>query len=515
MTIFHRALCLAWFLTAPAYALAYDPPATVVEDDITYTIHWDGSYDYEEALTLRINSASAVAAYSQAYITDNGPADDIKILNAYTLTPAGQRIDVLPDQILDQPFGDDWDNMFTNASRKVIIFPALSKGAIEHYHYILAANGTELPGQFFTEVNFPVDKNTLLATVTVIAPSAVTLHFEASGLSGCPLHDPHPGESEWQYILNNQPAQIPEDGSVNVTDFSPRLDITSFDSYSDIAAAYQEGAADKAAVTPAIEALSDQITKGISDPEARAKALYDWVAGNIRYVAIDLGYSGFVPNDAEYIAQARYGDCKDHTTLLAALLAAQHIASTGVLINGDDEYHLPKIAVPYFNHIISYIPRFNLFLDSTAQFAPFGVLPTLERGKLGLITGAPGIPPKLITIPLSGPVPDKATADIQAVLDPNGKITGTIAVQGSGFHEMDDREFFVAIKNTDEQLAMASLLQNYDEQGDSSLSADEDPSDLSKNFTFTGHFELPYYAQLPDQARCRYRSALRMRWRTI
>jgi hypothetical protein len=59
------------------------------------------------------------------------------------------------------------------------------------------------------------------------------------------------------------------------------------------------------------------------------------------------------------------------------------------------------------------------------------------------------------------------------------------------------------------------LLQNYDEQGDSSLSADEDPSDLSKNFTFTGHFELPYYAQLPDQARCRYRSALRMRWRTI
>ncbi len=45
----------------PAWAQAhYIPPETFIQDNITYTVHWDGSYDYEEAVTLRLNTGQAV-----------------------------------------------------------------------------------------------------------------------------------------------------------------------------------------------------------------------------------------------------------------------------------------------------------------------------------------------------------------------------------------------------------------------------------------------------------------------
>ncbi len=46
-------------------------------------------------------------------------------------------------------------------------------------------------------------------------------------------------------------------------------------------------------------------------------------AQNIRYVAVYLGNGGLEPNSAQSILDNHYGDCKDHVTILEALLAAK------------------------------------------------------------------------------------------------------------------------------------------------------------------------------------------------
>ncbi len=150
LTFQHLAF-IGILLALPAMApTAYTPPETVVSDNITYSVHWDGSYTFEEAITLRLNTEDAVENAGQAYIYDNGPSDQIIILNAYTTTAAGDRIDVLPSRILDQASGDDEDGIYSNSNRKVLIFPGLSPGAMLHYHYIIAANGTFFRASFLT-----------------------------------------------------------------------------------------------------------------------------------------------------------------------------------------------------------------------------------------------------------------------------------------------------------------------------------------------------------------------------
>ena len=68
----------------------------------------------------------------------------------------------------------------------------------------------------------------------------------------------------------------------------------------------------------------------------------------------------------------KFGDCKDKATLMSALLAAKGIASEAVLINFGESYKLPEPpTMVALNHVILYLPEFDLYDDPTAKF--FGV----------------------------------------------------------------------------------------------------------------------------------------------
>lgn len=78
-------------------------------------------------------------------------------------------------------------------------------------------------------------------------------------------------------------------------------------------------AAPKATVDKDIQALADKITLGITDDYLQAKALYEWVSKEIRYVGDFIGENGYTPHDSAYILHRRFGDCKDHNNLLKEL----------------------------------------------------------------------------------------------------------------------------------------------------------------------------------------------------
>jgi hypothetical protein len=484
------------------------PDETLLQDDVTYTIHQDGSYVFEENLAVRLNTESAVSNDGESYIGYSGSQDTVKILAAYTETPDGAHFNVSADKIMDQQQSDDDGDSFSDQREKAIIFPALSVGAVKHYHYIINTNQSDFPGQFDDTQNFDTHTQTKSASITITAPRGLKLYFEADAMPGGQVASPKPGLNKWVYTLNNVPAQPREQNSVDPDDYSPRLEISSFPDWASVGAAYESRAADKARVSPAIRQRADAITAGIATPYPKAQALYDWVSRNIRYVSVDIGDGGYVPNPADQILAAGYGDCKDHVTLLKALLAAENIPSSGVLVNWDDSFAPSSIAMPDFNHIITYIPQFDLFADSTAQFAPFGTLPSLERGKQALITGAAGIPARAIILPLANPaVPDAARMVTREALGLDGTVTGTGQVADTGRDEENDREQFAGIDPGTEEQAASDLMERFDVQGTGTLAAGgavpagalaaTDPQDLTKPFTYTTNFSMPGYAAIP------------------
>src|SRR6202022_5210491 len=97
------------------------------------------------------------------------------------------------------------------------------------------------------------------------------------------------------------------------------------------------------------------------------------------------------PSPGETIPPRRFGDCKDKASLMHAMLEAIGIDSRLALLRmkrlGGIDDHPASLAV--FNHAILYVPKYDLFLDGTAQFHGSGELPEDDRGAEALIIEPP------------------------------------------------------------------------------------------------------------------------------
>ena len=93
----------SWAQPAPAPA-AFTPSATYVRDHTHYALQADGRYTMDKDMEIRLNTAQAVSQMGQMPFVYSTSLQNIDVMEAYTLTPEGQRIDVRSDGIQDQLF---------------------------------------------------------------------------------------------------------------------------------------------------------------------------------------------------------------------------------------------------------------------------------------------------------------------------------------------------------------------------------------------------------------------------
>ncbi|SCX38420.1 DUF3857 domain-containing protein [Variovorax sp. EL159] len=483
----------------PSVAKAYEPGFSFLRNDMSYDVRSDGTYTFERSESIRLNNDQGVRQNSQIPLSYSTSLQELEVLEAYTTTKDGRRIDVSSDKILLQQSPQSAGApMFDDAKVKTVVFPATEVGAVLTLRWRTTQRTPLFPGAFSMSQTFSRTSDIQSSKVTLRAPESLDLHTDAVGLEGGKVASDQPGIQMWRWTLNNAPAHAPEAGAVSTYDFSPHVSATTFADYGAAGKAYLERARPKAEVTPAIRKLADELTKGIEDRRTQAQALYQWVSKDVRYVAIFLGAGGVVPHEAETIAQIKYGDCKDHVTLLEALLAAKGIKSSPVLVNLGAVYALPKVAVTpgAFNHAITYLPEFDLFVDSTARIAPFGVLPLVERGKPALITDDGHGVAKVVTLPPSSVAHDTVRVDTELSIDAEGGMEGKSKVVATGLFELLNRQVAALMpKGTEPQVASRMLLLTG--QSGTGTYVLGDTRDLSSAFSYSTQFTLANQIQQP------------------
>ncbi len=371
------------------------PPFELTKDHVDIEVAADGSYMESREETYRVLNARGIDVLHERKLSYTQGFEELQIVAAYTLKADGKRIDVPPNSVL-VGFGETSRPGFQDNRIVSIFYPNLEIGdsvALVTLHRQLIP---WFAGRFDSRIEFSQTYASHDVRYAVTAPATMPIKADVVGLDG--------GSEQvlgakkrwvWQYH-NDTPITLEED-AVDETDFAPHLGLTNFADWADVAHAYHDRAADVVKVTPDIAALAEQLTAGVTDQRAQAKILYEWVSTHIAYVALQLGAGGFTPHAAKDVLANRFGDCKDHVALLEALLSAKNIDSTAVLIDaGSYSYKLPDGASPHaFDHVITYLPALDLYADSTAELAPFGVLPYVDAGKpvlrvsTGVVTRAP------------------------------------------------------------------------------------------------------------------------------
>ena len=361
-------------------------PSLVVDRYIQhFVVARDGAYTLTVDHVKTIVDARAIAAHSQYIISYNSTLDEVVAVAGATEKPDGRRIAVSAEQIKDQQEAASSDApMFQDTRVKIIVFPDVEEGDRLVVHYEVKRLRPLFPGQFedLSSSQFFVHKQFQLI---YDMPDDMPLYADAVGFVELPLASP-PGRRryQWQYV-GGANDRIETD-SVSYLDYGKRLAVSTLPDYPALARAYDARARALAAPDMAIKLLAREVTAHTDDLRLRTLALADWVRHHIRYVAVYVGDGGVVPHSAATVLANRYGDCKDHAVLLEALLAAVGIDSSAALVNSGNAYRLPRApTLGIFNHIISYVPALDLFLDSTAETIAAGYLPAAVMGKPALL----------------------------------------------------------------------------------------------------------------------------------
>jgi transglutaminase-like putative cysteine protease len=391
-------------------------PAVVIDRHIQhYVVDPSGAYLLTVDSAKTIVEARAVQEHGQYYISYNKTLDDVVALDAYTLKPDGRRVPLRPGQVKDQQEAASTDApMFQDTRLKIVVFPEVAVGDQLVVNYAIRRTTPLFPGHFedLSFSPFYLNKNFVLI---YDMPASMPLHADAVGFVPLPLspRDVVPkGRKRYQWRYVGGDNQRLEADSVSYLDYGRRLAVSTFEDYADFARAFRANSlagadtgarADAAAATaaasapapapapapattPAIATLARQLSAGLPDARARALALSDWVRRNIRYVGVYIGPGGVVAHPAATVLDNRYGDCKDHAALLEAMLAAVGIESTGALVNSGNAYQLPETpTLGVFNHMITYVPSLDLYLDPTAEATMAGYLPAGILGKPALL----------------------------------------------------------------------------------------------------------------------------------
>ncbi|QSA97306.1 DUF3857 domain-containing protein [Methylococcus sp. EFPC2] len=135
----------------------------------------------------------------------------------------------------------------------------------------------------------------------------------------------------------------------------PVLEVTAWQSWAEVArficALWAEALSDD---LPAIAAEAARLEEGRSTEEA-IRAAVRFVQEDVRYLAIDFGHgAGMLPSGAGTVLRRRFGDCKDKSVLLSALLCALGVEARPVLVGTGWREAVARLlpSTACFNHAI-------------------------------------------------------------------------------------------------------------------------------------------------------------------
>lgn len=488
MTTFFKSLISSIWLAHATISLAepFEPP--IAHEKIHRTIIIDERGRYTETVEhiSRIANDYGADRLGRHSFDHKTTQETLKVLSAHNRLPDGKIIQLAPDWIKKSGEGNTDGRNFDDQKTTTVVFAQVAVGSRLYSKHVLKHFKPEKPGEF--QIAFRLSPHGIYEDVstTVRAPKSLKLLINQRGFEGGIIAETRT-HITYQYRIRQVIAYKREDSSIDYSDFAPFLVFTQAKDYLDIGRQYHRSAAPKVRVTADIRQLANELTAQAPTEEEKIKALYIWVAKNIRYISTTVNDGGFVPRDSAYVLSRRFGDCKDHVVLLEALLRAIGIESTAALVNLGDAFELPEgpAGSGPINHVITYIPSRDLYLDSTAQFVPFGKLDdqVIDKPTILVALNRLGRTPKMHA------EENTLLSETSMTLKPDGSIEGKNESALTGTIEINSRGFRFSELTEPMEKTVNDLLYRFNEIGSGQI-RHTPPKNIDDAYTWGSDFKL-------------------------
>src|ERR1039457_2182218 len=390
---------------------------------------------------IKIVSESGVQGMGQLKVGYSALSDKLEIVYVRVRKPDGTVITAQESAIQDLTLPDA--PVYTDYHEKHISVPSLRPGDVLEYEFVRTLTSPLTPGQFWTSVNFS-DKGIILdQQLEINVPKARQIKLKSK-----PGYEPKTTDEgdrriyHWTYTHLKDEEKGPSGKKKKPhrrEDEIPTVQLTTFQSWEELGAWYASLERDRRQPNDAIKAEAAELAKGKTDNMAKVKTLYEYVSRNVRYVSLSFGLGRYQPHAAGEVLSNGYGDCKDKNTLLAALLGAEGLQATSVLIGSQHELD-PEIPSPsQFDHVITRVAvdGKDIWLDSTNGVAPFRMLAAPLRKKEALAIPPDGIA-SLVWTPADLPFAAFDRSQVKGSINETGTLKAHFVI-----HVRGDQELFL------------------------------------------------------------------------
>jgi transglutaminase-like putative cysteine protease len=460
-------------------------------------VNEDGTAVESSEWSMTVLKESAIERAKRASVGFSTSAQKADVVAAYTLKADGRRLEVPKDNYqVEVNKGNGKDSpVYSDRTTLTVVFPDVSVGDSVVFSYRIAQTEPMFPKHYSTAQIFYNQVAHDDVRVRIDWPASMWVQYEARGMNE--FESTTNGDRravEWRYSNPAPKRTERKDFSVFDPEKEAGYAFSTFKTYADVTSAYGVKAIPKAVPDERIKTLAATIVGDKTAKKEQAHALYDWVATNITYAGNCIGIGGVVPRDLAFVLDNKMGDCKDHATLLQALLAARGIASTQALVNSGSIYRLPRIpVVSMVNHVINHLPEFDLYVDSTSNDTPFGMLPRGDQDKPVLLVEGYRDGTRTPASPL-GSNREKMKAALR--VDADGAITGTVEVTQQGHGAISTRTWAREMTKDVESDLIKDMIRNQGLIGSGKFEKD-DPTGLKDSYHYKVSLNAEKYLRMP------------------
>jgi hypothetical protein len=236
-------------------------------------------------------------------------------------------------------------------------------------------------------------------------------------------------EEEGRHVVRlvwSKPTNVPDEPlAPPLSEVIPTVVMSTFKDWSAFRSWYGEAVQGFTEPDAQVRSMAETLTRGKATRDDKVRALFEFVADDIRYVNYVSG-ERWLPNRPQQLLARREGDCDDKALLLITLLKAVGVSAQEVMVQTrmtaqPSIVRAPGAAIPLFDHGIAFVPSpgGGMYLDATSPQSRLGPLPSMDARAAALrMDGAPDI----VELPASTPDDHGVDATWTLKLAPNGSV---------------------------------------------------------------------------------------------
>lgn len=377
-----------------------------------------------------LGSEAAVDAHRVGSIRYSPSTQELKVVRARVWKKDGSVLDA-------QEVGDrelpDYSSMYYDMRSRQLRYSSLEKGDVVELEYSITPKlrNSAYSGYFGELVLFAGRGPAQLKRYVLLAPATQKVFVHAEKVAPAVVAE-RDGQQVFTWEAHPVPALPREPHSPGITEVSPYVHVSTMGDWKQLGAWYADLIRPQFTLDASLENELAQTIKDAHNDREKIAAIQEFVLRSTHYVALEFGIYSYKPYPVTQIYARRFGDCKDKASLMIALLRSAGIEAEIALVRtrslGDVAAMPASIAL--FNHAIVYVPRYELWLDGTAEYAG-RELPLEDQGALALTVSLSGSA-QLRHIPVSRAADNVTRHTIRASVSPQGVIqfSGSTVTRG-------------------------------------------------------------------------------------